>query len=43
MGVRKLSSLNKALLGKWCWRFASKNELLWKQVIVGNYGEEEGG
>ena len=30
LGVRKLSSLNKAFLRKWCWRFASKNGPLWK-------------
>ena len=41
LGVRKLSLLNKALLGKWCWRFAYENDLFWKQVVVGKYGEEE--
>ena len=43
LGIRNLSLLNKALLGKWCWRYASKNAPFWKQVIVGKYGEEEGG
>ena len=43
LGVRKLSYLNRALLGKWCWRFAYENEPFWKHVIVGKYGEEEGG
>ena len=28
LGVRKLSSLNKSLFGKWCWRFASNNDPL---------------
>ena len=42
-GIRKLSTLNKALLWKRCWRFASENESLWKQVIVRKYKEEEGG
>ena len=43
MGVRCLSSLNRALLGKWCWCFADEKRTLWKQVISGKYGEEEGG
>ena len=43
LSIRNLSMLNKALLGKWCWRFAFENEFFWKQVIVGKYGEEDGG
>ena len=42
LDIRNLSSLNKTLFGKWCWRFASKQDSLWKQVIVGKYGEEMG-
>nr|CAN72765.1 hypothetical protein VITISV_037010 [Vitis vinifera] len=42
-GIRNLSRLNKALLGKWCWRFASERDSLWKQVIVKKFGEEDGG
>ena len=42
LGIKNLSILNKALLGKRCWKFASENESLWKQVIVGKYGEEMG-
>ena len=41
--IRKLSTLNKALLGKWSRRFTSENDALWKLVIIGKYGEEEGG
>ncbi|RVW82582.1 hypothetical protein CK203_047098 [Vitis vinifera] len=40
--VEQTSRLNKALLGKWCWRFASEQDSLWKQVIVRKFGEEEG-
>ena len=43
LGIKNLSRLNKALLGKWCWRFALEQDSLWKQVIVEKYGEKEGG
>ena len=42
LGIRNLSRLNKAFLGKWCWRFASEQDSLWKQVIVRKFGEEDG-
>ncbi|KAL6345797.1 hypothetical protein AAG906_017549 [Vitis piasezkii] len=42
-GVRNLALMNKALLGKWNWRFAIESEALWKQVISHKYGVEEGG
>ncbi|RVW34876.1 hypothetical protein CK203_078033 [Vitis vinifera] len=29
---------NKALLGKWFWRFVKERNPLWKRVIVGKYG-----
>ena len=43
LGIRKLSSLNKALLGKWCWRFGAEVEGLWKTIIRIKYGAKEGG
>ncbi|RVW26080.1 putative ribonuclease H protein [Vitis vinifera] len=43
LGVRNLALMNKALLGKWNWRFATEREVLWKKVISHKYGVEEGG
>ena len=39
LGIRKFSSLNKVLLGKWCWRFRAKVGL-WKTIIRIKYGVE---
>ena len=38
LGFRSLGTFNKALLGKWSWRFAIERNPLWKRVIVGKYG-----
>ncbi|KAJ9677832.1 hypothetical protein PVL29_022672 [Vitis rotundifolia] len=43
LGLRKLVFLNKALLGKWVWRFAHAKEEMWKRVLVAKYGQEEFG
>ncbi|RVW97198.1 putative ribonuclease H protein [Vitis vinifera] len=43
LGLRKLVHLNKALLGKWVWRFAHAKEEMWKRVLVAKYGQEEFG
>ena len=43
LGLRRLGLLNKALLGKWIWRYACERENLWKQVILAKYGQEEHG
>ena len=43
LGIRDLIILNETLLGKWFWRFASERDPLWKRVIVGKYGQVEGG
>ncbi|WJZ82701.1 hypothetical protein VitviT2T_002436 [Vitis vinifera] len=43
LGVRRLSTLNRALLCKWNWRFANERENLWRHVISRKFGEEEGG
>ena len=41
LGLRKLALLNKALLGKWIWRFACVKDDLWKQVLGAKYGQED--
>ncbi|RVW19794.1 hypothetical protein CK203_115975 [Vitis vinifera] len=33
LGLRRIATLNRALLGKWIWRFACEKDNLWKQVI----------
>ena len=43
LGVGCLSTLNRALLGKWSWRLMVEREALWKQDISRKYGVEEGG
>ncbi|RVW98625.1 hypothetical protein CK203_032114 [Vitis vinifera] len=42
LGIRSLATFNKALLRKWLWRFANKNEPLWKQIISSKYDLQEG-
>ncbi|KAJ9689326.1 hypothetical protein PVL29_014820 [Vitis rotundifolia] len=39
LGIRKIETLNRALLGKWIWRFASDRDILWKKVIGTKYGK----
>ena len=43
LGAKCISTLNRALLGIWSWRFMVEKEALWKQVISRKYGVKEGG
>ena len=43
LGLRRFSILNKALLCKWCWRFATERDSLWRKVICSKFGEDFGG
>ena len=40
LGIRRIGLLNKALLGKWIWRFAFEKDVLWKKVIKVKHGLE---
>ncbi|RVX07451.1 hypothetical protein CK203_025259 [Vitis vinifera] len=41
--IRRLHSLNQALLGNWLWRFSVEHESLWRKIICGKFGKVEGG
>ena len=43
LGIRNLSTMNRAFLEKWTWRFAVEKNSLWKTVIKLKYGTEAGG
>jgi hypothetical protein len=43
LGVRPLIPFNRALLGKWLWRFGMEEHHLWRRVLVAKYGVERGG
>ena len=43
LGVKKLVVFNKALLGKWLWRFGLEESHLWRRVIATKYGVDSGG
>ena len=43
LGIRRLSIINRALLGKWVWRFAEEEYSIWKKVIRLKYQVEQGG
>jgi hypothetical protein len=43
LGLKNLILFNKALLGKWLWRFGNEQDSLWRQVIVSKYGFQREG
>jgi hypothetical protein len=43
LGIRSLRSFNRALLGKWLWRFAREPGASWRKVVEAKYGSERGG
>ena len=40
LGIRKLTTFNKALLGKWLWRFGVEENRLWRRVVALKFGED---
>ena len=43
LGIRKLTTFNKALLGKWLWQFGIEETRLWRRVVALKFGKEWGG
>uniref|UniRef100_A0A2N9EMD6 Reverse transcriptase zinc-binding domain-containing protein n=1 Tax=Fagus sylvatica TaxID=28930 RepID=A0A2N9EMD6_FAGSY len=43
LAIRDLRSFNKALLGKWLWRYGSERDALWRLVVDAKYGSLWGG
>nr|XP_016510137.1 PREDICTED: uncharacterized protein LOC107827506 [Nicotiana tabacum] len=43
LGVKDLRVFNRALLGKWLWRFGLEEHALWREVIVEKYDSTGGG
>ena len=42
LGSRKLTTFNKALLGKWLLQFGIKENRLWRRAVTLKFGEEWG-
>ena len=40
LGIRKLTTFNTALLGKWLWCFGVEETRLWRRVVALKFGEE---
>jgi hypothetical protein len=43
LGVRNMIKFNRALMGKWLWRFAFERDALWRKVVNIKYGSMRGG
>ena len=43
LGIRLLVPLNRALLGKWLWRFVVEGDRLWRRVVASRHGVVHGG
>lgn len=40
LGIKSLQKMNKALLIKWHWRFATEKKVLWRDIVLKKYGAE---
>jgi hypothetical protein len=43
LGVKNLIQFNRALMGKWRWRFTVDRDVLWRKVVAIKYGSMRGG
>ena len=43
LGIKRFTSFNTTLLGKWLWRFAMELNAFWRTVIANKYGIDKGG
>ena len=43
LAIRDLRRFNRALLGKWLWRYGMERETLWRRVVDVKYGSMRGG
>lgn len=43
LGFKNLILFNKAILGKWLWRFENEQYYLWRHAIASKYGIQRGG
>ncbi len=43
LGVQRVEVFNRALMGKWLWKFGREESHLWRRVIVAKYGLDCGG
>jgi hypothetical protein len=43
LGIRNLRTFNRALLGKWLWRYAQEREAWWRLVVEAKFGSVGGG
>jgi hypothetical protein len=43
LGIRNLRTFNRALLGKWLWRYVHEREAWWRIVVDAKFGSVGGG